>query len=904
MKKFGRKLPPELHALQIEIEGYARDYGLDFFPQIFEVLDYDQINQIAAYGGFPVRYPHWRFGMEYEQLSKSYEYGLSKIYEMVINNNPCYAYLMESNALVDQKIVIAHVLGHNDFFKNNEYFRHTNRSMMNEMANHAVRVRRYIDRYGQEEVENFIDVCLTLDNLIDYHSSYFEDMDLTSKEEDTQLEEIPKLHYEREYMSSYINPEDYLEEQRRRIEEKRNKEKTFPASPVKDVLYFLMKHAPLSSWQRDVLGIIREEAYYYAPQGQTKILNEGWACVDPDTLIFTDAGLIPMSDVVAGKAQCVSDGTKTQNIYDQHIIRNHDTITVETRRGLRLCGSNNHRVLLEDHETWKRLDELEMGDSIAISGGVDLWPQEEVPLSWSSSHRVNLTDEAEEVGVSLWTGFPHRSGRNTRQSTAVAAALEVYDSPEAQALPQSVSRRQPIQIPTTVNEQFGAFLGYLLGNGHISRVKRRLGLTSGDKEQALHFLKLVQDLFGVMASIQLDGNHWRVLAPAEMLSDMLQQELGLCDGSSATHKEIPAQVLRSPEPVVRAFLRACFDCNGYADDHGVILSTKSNKLAEQTQLLLMNYGILSCRSKQADGCYHVHITGSSAKVYSERIGFGLQRKQEKLDAYVSAGQGFKAESWTDEIVSITEGKGDVYDISVEDTHRYVGAGLINHNSYWHSKIMTEKAANDGDIIDFARSHAGVVATQRDRLNPYKLGIELLRDIEERWNKGRFGKEYDECDDMYEKNNWDKQLGLGREKIFQVRRIYNDVNFIDEFLTEEFCIEHKMFGFDYNDRNQRFEISTRNFKDVKEKLLSQLTNFGQPYIQVLDGNFENRAELLLYHRHEGIDLNLDYARSVLENLHVLWKRPVQLCTKVNDKGRLVIFNGTDHSVREFTYPEEI
>ncbi len=103
----------------------AAEAGLDFFPTVFEILTYDQMNEIAAYGGFPNRYPHWRFGMEYERLAKSYEYGLSKIYEMVINNNPSYAYLLEGNSLVDQKLVMAHVYAHVDFFKNNFCFRST-----------------------------------------------------------------------------------------------------------------------------------------------------------------------------------------------------------------------------------------------------------------------------------------------------------------------------------------------------------------------------------------------------------------------------------------------------------------------------------------------------------------------------------------------------------------------------------------------------------------------------------------------------------------------------------------------------------------------------------------------------------------------------------------------------------
>src|SRR5947199_8397326 len=109
---YDTKLPPDLRALKQEIEGDARDYGLDCFETIFEVIDAEDLNEIAAYGGFPTRYPHWSFGMAFEELKKSYDYGLSKIYEMVINNDPCYAYLMRCNHTIDQKLVMAHVYGH------------------------------------------------------------------------------------------------------------------------------------------------------------------------------------------------------------------------------------------------------------------------------------------------------------------------------------------------------------------------------------------------------------------------------------------------------------------------------------------------------------------------------------------------------------------------------------------------------------------------------------------------------------------------------------------------------------------------------------------------------------------------------------------------------------------------
>jgi len=157
--RYRHGLPPELAEMQERVRTVAKKAGLDFFDVVFEMVDPEEMSMLAAYGGFPTRYPHWRFGMEFAQLHKSYTYGLSKIYEMVINTDPCYAYLMNCNAATDQKMVMAHVYGHCDFFKNNMWFSHTNRKMIDEMANHATRVRRLVDRFGAERVEEFIDCC-------------------------------------------------------------------------------------------------------------------------------------------------------------------------------------------------------------------------------------------------------------------------------------------------------------------------------------------------------------------------------------------------------------------------------------------------------------------------------------------------------------------------------------------------------------------------------------------------------------------------------------------------------------------------------------------------------------------------------------------------------------------------
>ena len=168
----------------------AMEFGLDFPEVVFELVDPDELNMVASYGGFPVRYSHWRFGMEFEHLPKSHVYGLSKIYELVINNDPGYAYLLEDNTPIDQKLVIAHVFGHADFFPehtgSDDQPPHDGR-----MANHATRVRRHIERLGIEKVESFIDSCLCIENLIDPMSPFITRRapERTEKERQKQAEE-------------------------------------------------------------------------------------------------------------------------------------------------------------------------------------------------------------------------------------------------------------------------------------------------------------------------------------------------------------------------------------------------------------------------------------------------------------------------------------------------------------------------------------------------------------------------------------------------------------------------------------------------------------------------------------------------------------------------------------------
>lgn len=885
--------PEELLAAKKQIRERARSYGLDFMPVIFEMCDYEQMNQIAAYGGFPQRYPHWRFGMEYEKLRKQHHYGLGRIYEMVINNDPCYAYLQESNALVDQKLVIAHVYGHADFFKNNLWFSQTNRKMMDEMANHATRVRKHIEKHGYDAVERWMDICLSIEHLIDPHSMFLNRGPMEAKVEQPrrQQEEVTKFR-SKDYLDRWINPPEALEAEAKKLREQRAKMRhATPAHPTRDVLRYLIEHARMEDWQSDCLSIVREESYYYAPQGMTKVMNEGWACLTSGSLVFTDQGVRPIERIVEDRlAINVSDGDAKRAVYDWAKFPNRKTVFIRTRRGLEVEGSTTHRLLLSDGH-WKRLDQFSIGHRVVIGGGAGLWARSNVQIAWQAARKkLSIDAIAAEAGLGR-DAVLYRAYEATRPhaSNAKLNALVEEFKAERGAMTRMQNHRRAVSIPSEVGVEFAAFLGYLIGDGHISEVKRVIGLTTGDQEQADRFAEIVQQLFGIKPRMKWDARRCRVLFSSEDVKDLLKH-LGLKTGVCAREKDVPEAILRSPGPIVASFLRAYFDCDGYAGKQGVILATSSESMSRTVQILLLNFGILSSRRPHKDGCWHVHVTGRSAEVFEREINFGLARKRAALRQYLSNHHWFKDEAWDDEIVGIELREAEVFDISVEETHRYAAQGFINHNSYWHSTLMTKHFVEAKEVIDYADHHSGTVHMPPGNFNPYKIGIELFRDIEDRWNKGKFGKEYEESQNLGEKRKWDKGLGQGREKIFEVRRIYNDVNFIDEFMTPEFIEKHKFYQYGRDPHTGQLRIVSRDPQRIKQTMLYHLTNMGQPFIYVVDGNYCNRGELYLAHKHNGLDMEIKFAVETLKNVYKIWQRPVHLQARIDDDMLLFSFGG--------------
>ncbi|WML43185.1 SpoVR family protein [Neobacillus sp. PS3-40] len=251
-----------------EITEVATGFGLDFYPMRYEICPADIIYTFGAYG-MPTRFSHWSFGKQFYKMKLQYDFGLSKIYELVINSDPCYAFLLDSNALIQNKLIVAHVLAHCDFFKNNVRFQNTKRDMVESMAATAERIRKYEVQYGKPEVEKFLDAVLAIDEHIDPSlmrpklAWSMEDLE----EEDDEIRPVS-------------TPYDDLWNMDKKEADpgKKKAKKKFPPNPEKDLLLFIESYSrELEDWQRDILTMMREEMLYFWPQLETKIMNEGWA---------------------------------------------------------------------------------------------------------------------------------------------------------------------------------------------------------------------------------------------------------------------------------------------------------------------------------------------------------------------------------------------------------------------------------------------------------------------------------------------------------------------------------------------------------------------------------------------------------------------------------------------------
>ncbi|MFD1135704.1 SpoVR family protein [Paenibacillus urinalis] len=265
----------ELEYAIAEIMEIADGFGLDYYPMRYEICPADIIYTFGAYG-MPTRFSHWSFGKTFQKMKMQYDFGLSKIYELVINSNPCYAFLLDGNSLIQNKLIVAHVLAHCDFFKNNARFSASNRNMVESMSATADRISQYELEYGTEAVESFIDAVLAIQEHVDpqlikpQHLDKQRYMELKMKQQKETKVIRPPGRYDDIWAIG--EPVESAEEQQQQ------KVHRFPPEPEKDIMWFIQEFSEtLTDWQRDIMSMLREEMLYFWPQMETKIMNEGWA---------------------------------------------------------------------------------------------------------------------------------------------------------------------------------------------------------------------------------------------------------------------------------------------------------------------------------------------------------------------------------------------------------------------------------------------------------------------------------------------------------------------------------------------------------------------------------------------------------------------------------------------------
>jgi len=857
---------------------------LDPFPIHFELVPAKVMYEIGAYG-LPGRFSHWTHGKAFHQMKTMYDYGLSKIYELIINTNPAQAFLMTGNSLIQNKLVIAHVIGHSDFFKHNAYFQHTNRQMSETAGVTAERIRAYEREHGARAVEEFLDAVLAIQEHIDPNlriarKPFGDAPDKGQRPRGTDYDDLWKLRNK--------DPEPEAGQPRRKI----------PPEPEKDLLLFLLEYAPeLHDWQRDVLNIVREEMRYFLPQMQTKVMNEGWACATGDSLLATEHGFIRFRDLYGRQEKvCVASGAAGDRypITDFHTEAQTPTLRITTRRGYTIEGALRHRVQLQDG-SWVHLESVQPGQPIALACGAEVWAEEPLPITYQpAAAHPSLDAVAEAAGTSIWTVLRHRKGLATRSGVAIETALAetAYVSGREGKV---ISSRRALTPPPVVDERLGHLLGYFVGDGNIT--KSGICLTSGDGDYIRRLADLAETCLGVKASVRDDrtttGERWRVEIHSRELLRLLEG-LGVDLTARAAGKDVPAAVLQSPRAVVAAFLSGYFDADAYAGPEGVILSSASEALVRTVQVILLNFGVFSTQRAQKDGCIHLEIKGASASRFRAEIGFRLERKQKALSAYVDNHRWFKSEQPYDEVISIEPGCADVFDITVDVAHAYVANGLIHHNSYWHSRILREMDLTGEEHIEFTRLHSGVLSPspRGTSINPYYLGFKIFEDIERRWNGNLRDEERRKYREAKHGAEWPHQ-NQGREKMLEVREMENDVSFLRNYLTQDLIDDLDMYL--YRREGEEWVVVDKDWRRVRDTIVESMTNFGFPYLVVEDGDYHRAGELFIRHRFDGREMDQHYAMRTMRYLYQLWGRPIHIETIVDNEPVVWTFDGENEVV---------
>lgn len=869
------------------ISRIAEEYlGLNTYPNQFEIVSSEQMLDAYSLVGLPISYNHWKFGKDFVINKSKYRRGqMGLAYELVINSNPCISYNMEDNTTCLMLLVLAHAAyGHNHFFKNNYLFKQWTHA--DAIVDYMLFAREYVEKceekYGYEEVERILDACHMIERYgVD---KYTKPQRISAKKEQERLKQ--RLEDDRVLVDDMWRTIPNGEEKKERIDR-------FPKQPEENILYFIEKNSPnLKVWQRELIRIVRKTAQYFYPQGQTKVINEG--CLVEGSLINTENGLMDIKEIVETKySGKVWDGDNWRSIYDWFINEDKDRIKIVTDKGYEIHGGDNHKLFINGE--WVKLSELNIGDEIKLEPKEVPYTENYVEVDYETPKYLTNVELCEMKGITHSTydrykdpNYPYKmSDERVRLCEEIDFIINERDESV-----RFVKKWELYNIPSIIDEKLAYWLGLLVGDGNTNWKNRVINFTNGDEGLVDEFDRLTYELFNYKCSIKKDDNRWRVTINSQHILHFLQRYIGIKNGVSSRIKDIPEVVLKSPKSVIKSFIKGHFDADGHISKNVIIVSN-SKELLKKEQVFLHNIGIFSSLKKShSDDTYRLYMGGEDVKHFYDEIGTNCQYKKDNFKTYFNDKKWYLEKDYVVKVVEIVKDKGDTYDFSVEETHKYSALGYINHNCATHShyeiinKMYEEGYLTDGFMMEFFHNHSNVIfqpgfdSKFYSGLNPYTLGFNIFQDLK-RMSLDPTEEDKEWFPEIAGKGNW-------AETFRYIVENFKDETFVLQYLSPKVIRDMRLFEVTDEEEKRFYKITSihnkQGYRNVR-KSLSETYNRATyiPDIQVYDVDVNGDRTLTLnYTSIDGKRLNSNDVDVVVDNISVLWGFPVTLIEDGDEK----------------------
>lgn len=935
----GVKVPKEIRQRIPGIIQACRDYGLDFYDTIVEFLNYDEMSEVASYGGFPTRYPHWRWGMEYEEMSKGYEHGMYRIYEMVVNclkpNTP-----VSSNrgtipastvkngdilftgsgsrkvvAVVKQKaskllniklkngmrtisctpnhkwMVLTEkglnwvetknikaediIIGGDTYphYKNSpakfdwtiekiksETY-HTVRNRVKDIENPKKMTLNLAEftgallgdgSCGVSGAENALSICVDkTENVFEQHLVNLS-LDIFGEKSvtlETHRDSVNNILINRKAAVDFM---DYI--------------------GVKKGCTYKTKRIPWSIWQSSseyraafIRGLFDTDGYATDVLGMSAYNHEFALDVQ---LLLAEMGITSDVDIRKNNDGFISvlliQGRENLFKFRDRIgFRTpHKMIGLEKLTDTNNCVGKGHTIPYIQQKIVELAKTLNINAYTETSLGRSVYAMTKNPFGKNALYgfilRAIESGYEEFVDLFLLIQKPMYvvdSVSEGEESETIDIALD-HDDHDFLANGLLSHNTNPCYL-------------YCLDSNtivdHVTVIAHALGHNDFFKNN-IFFSKTDQNMMNELANhgtrIRNYGSEWGPQTVGRFIDKILSIDTLIDPASAWKKREVKDPVFKKQREY--AFPRRLKVEHDYMENW---INTPEFREQENKRIQEENIekyiGIFNNPTRDIFGFIKDNAPlldwqqDVLAMLYEEALYFAPQRQTKTIN-----------EGWASTI---------------------------------DSAIMARLGMAEGSgIFDYALHKAGVLGGKTS-MNPYKLGYQLFMWIEECWNKGKFGREYEDCEDILAKQKWDKQLGLGHEKIFEVRKYYNDVTMIAEFFDQEFCDKYEFFRWERR-ANGEYVIVDRDAEKIKYSLLRSKMNGGLPEINLVDPNHKGKRILLMKHTWDGRILLPNHTKDTLLALSSLWSGPTAILSKNKDEEEIMYY--CEDGKVEITKPSKV